>query len=323
MRVDHYLAPNRRATASPKPENSRETPQRSRKRWLLSLRPKPARAAESNPRAGSRRDRREVVRCIVQSETVAVAEAAVHFNSGDEVFAAETAAHGRGLQGQRTAGADGVAELPGIAAGEVLGGDGVFGDVPAFESFREQQLGFEFVIVFLAGDGVRDGVVGFDVVAFDFFQNFVGAAGLLVLDVEHGIDEVLVLEQAEAILPAEAGEDGAVVEGGLAVEVEFGGPPGGGAVFEFGPEGVEVVAGALRAEGGKVFDFEAAWLFEVVVVGDDVGALLRERGESEEGQCDQQERSAAERVWTAECAEGSQSTQRGENGMVGEQSRHI
>ena len=38
---------------------------------------------------------------------------------------------------------------------------------------------------------------------------------------------------------------------------------------------MEVVAAALRAEGGEVFDFEAAGLFQVVVVGDDVGALLR------------------------------------------------
>src|SRR5580700_6956569 len=39
--VFHERPPKRRASVAPNPENSRETPQRSRKRWLLSLRPKP------------------------------------------------------------------------------------------------------------------------------------------------------------------------------------------------------------------------------------------------------------------------------------------
>ena len=139
------------------------------------------------------------------------------------------------------------------------------------------------MIVFLASDGVGDGIVGFDIVTLDFFQDLVGAAGLLVFDVENGIDEVLALEKAEAVLPAEAGEDGAVAESGLAVEVELGGPPGGRAVFELGPEGVKVVAAALGAEGGEVLDFEAARLLEIVVVGDDVRTLLRRRGRDESG----------------------------------------
>jgi len=37
----HRRPPNMRSTAAPKPENSRETPQRSKKRWLLSFKPKP------------------------------------------------------------------------------------------------------------------------------------------------------------------------------------------------------------------------------------------------------------------------------------------
>ncbi len=111
------------------------------------------------------------------------------------------------------------------------------------------QLGFEFVPVFLARFGVGVAVVCFDVVAFDLFQDLVGAAGVFVLDVEDGVDEMLVLEQAEAVLPAKASKDRAVVESGLAIEIKLGGPPGGGAVFEFRPEGVEVIASALRAEG--------------------------------------------------------------------------
>jgi hypothetical protein len=127
-----------------------------------------------------------------------------------------------------------------------------------FEGFGKQELRFEFVVVLLAGDGVGDGVVGLDVVAFHFFQDLVGAAGLLVFDVENGIDEKLALQQAKAVLPAGASGDGAVVEGGLAIEIKLGGPPGGGAVFELSPEGMKIVALALGAEGREVFDFEAA-----------------------------------------------------------------
>ena len=116
-----------------------------------------------------------------------------------------------------------------------------------------------------------------DVVTFDLFQDLVGAADLLVLKVEHGIDEVLALEKTNAVLPAEAGEDGAVVERGLTVEVDLGRPPGGGAVLELGPESMKVVAAALGAEGGEILDLEAAGFLKIVVVGHDVGAFLRLR----------------------------------------------
>jgi len=218
---------------------------------------------------------RQVMRSVVQTEAVTIAKSAVHLNAGNEVLRTEVAALRRSFERKRAARADGVSEFPGIASSHVLGSDRVFGDVPSVESFREQQFELEFVIVFLAGDGVGVGVVGFDVMSFDFFENLVGAAGLLVLEVEHGIDEVLALEKTYAILDAEAGEDRAVSEGGLAVEVEFRGPPGGRAIFEFSPERVEVVAAALRAEGREVFDFEVAGFFQVVIVGDDVRTLLR------------------------------------------------
>ena len=147
------------------------------------------------------------------------------------------------------------------------------------------------MIMLLASDGVGISIVGFDVVAFDLFQDLVGAAGLFVFDIEHGIDEVFALEKAETVLPAEAGEDGAVVERGLPVEVELGGPPGRGAVFELGPESVKIVAGALCGEGGEVFDFEAAGFLEIVVISDDVGTLLRMRRKSD---CSQEQRQQAE-----------------------------
>ena len=70
----------------------------------------------------------------------------------------------------------------------------------------------------------------------------------------------------------------------MPVEVDLGGPPSGRAVFKLSPVGEKVVACALGAEGGKVLDLEAAGLFEVVVVGDDIGALLGASGQRDDGE---------------------------------------
>jgi hypothetical protein len=124
--------------------------------------------------------------------------------------------------------------------------------------------------------------------AFHFLSDLIRAADVLVLDVENRIDEMLALQDAKAVFEAEAGKDGGIAESGLAIEVELAGPPGGGAVLELHPEGVEVIAGALRAKGGEVFDFEVAGLFEIVVIGDDVRAFLgkgRPREENEKKRC--------------------------------------
>ena len=227
--------------------------------------------------------RRQVLGSVVEAEAVSVTEAAVHFNSGYEIFGAKTATLGRSLQRQRPAGADRVTELPGIAAGQVLDGDGVLGKIPSLEILRQNQFELEFMIVFLARDGVRVGVIRLAIVAFNFLQNLVCTIDLLVLDIEHWIDEVFVLQHAETVLPAETGEQAAVVESTLAVEIDLGGLPGSCAIFELGPVGNLIIAGALRAEGGKVFDFETARFFEVVIVGDDVGTLLRINAGSDEG----------------------------------------
>jgi hypothetical protein len=137
------------------------------------------------------------------------------------------------------------------------------------------------VVLLLAGKRVGHCVIGLDVVSLDFFHDFVGAADLLVFDVEDRVDEVFALKHAEAIFQAEAGEDGAIAECSLAVEVELSGPPGGCTIFELSPEGVKVIAATLRAEGREVLNLEAAGFLQVVIVGDDVGTLLRSSGERE------------------------------------------
>src|SRR5436305_11596346 len=153
-----------------------------------------------------------------------IAEAAVYFDSSSEILRAQGAALGSRLERQRAARTDGVTELPRLAGGDVLGDNCVLGNIPAMECFRENQLGFEFVLVFLTGFGVGGGVIFLNIMPFDFFQYLVGAADLLVFNVKHRVDEVLPLKNAEAIFQPEAGEKGALVKRGLAVEVEFSGP---------------------------------------------------------------------------------------------------
>src|SRR5712691_2722812 len=110
--------------------------------------------------------------------------------------------------------------------------------------------------------------------AFHLLQNLVRAALVLVFEIENRVDEVFALQRPQAVLPAKAREDRAVVECGLSIEVQLGSPPGGGTVFKLGPEGVEVVARALGAERREVLYFKAAGFFEIVIIGNEIGPFL-------------------------------------------------
>src|SRR5690348_16003047 len=95
---------------------------------------------------------------------------------------------------------------------------------------------------------VRDGVVRFDIVAFHFLNDLVRFADLFVLYVDDGVDEVLALERAEAVLPAEPRENRAVAQGRLPIEIKLGSPPGFDSVFQLCPIRVKVVPAPLRAK---------------------------------------------------------------------------
>jgi hypothetical protein len=83
---------------------------------------------------------------------------------------------------------------------------------------------------------------------------------------------VLTFQGADTVLETQARKYGAVME-----RV----PPGGGPVLKFSPEGVEVVAGTLRPEGGKVFNFQVAGLLKIVIIGNHVRTLLSPAGMGE------------------------------------------
>src|ERR1700730_19423191 len=71
---------------------------------------------------------------------------------------------------------------------------------------------------------------------------------------------------------------------GLSLEVQAEGPPLGGPIFTLCPKGMKVVAGALRTEDRRIIDLKGTAIFEVVIIGDDIGSLLsvaRDRGDGE------------------------------------------
>ncbi len=235
------------------------------------------------------RDGRKILGRFAKTKAVAVAQASIQFNAGDEIFRADVAAAGRGLERERPAGADRVAKLPGFVR-EVFHGQGIDRDIPAAEGFGEQKFHFELVNVLAARVGVRGGVIAFNVVAFHFFEDFVRAAGVLKFDVEDRVDRMLARQQAEAIFPTHTGEEGAVVKGGLSCEIELRGVPRGYSVLEFGPEGVEIAGVALRSERRKICEIKTSRFLEVVIVGDDVGTFLREGRRAERHRTAERER---------------------------------
>src|SRR6202040_1348238 len=120
-------------------------------------------------------------------------------------------------------------------------------DIPALNVAGEQKLELQFMFVLLPQGGVGIGEIGLSVVPFDFLQNLVGTADLPVFDIEHWIDEVFAPQQAKAVFQPKPSKYATVGEGRLAVHIKRSRPPSRGAVFQFRPEGVKVVAATLRA----------------------------------------------------------------------------
>src|SRR5256885_10176140 len=108
--------------------------------------------------------------------------------------------------------------------------------------------------VLLTSFRIRNEEARFYVETFAFFEDLVRAVLVFILNIEDRIDKVFALQKTEAILPAQAREQRAVVESSLAVQVELCRPPGGCAVFELGPEGVEAVAASLGAIRREILD---------------------------------------------------------------------
>src|SRR5712672_3699523 len=126
----------------------------------------------------------------------------------------------------------------------------------------------------LASYGVRSKKIRCPIVTFHFPEDFVGTVLVYVLNVKDWIDDVFVPKRTKTVFPAYAGEKCAVAKSGLAIQVKFGGPPSRSAVFQLGPESMKVIAAMLGPESRKVFDLKIAGLFQIVIVGNKIGAFL-------------------------------------------------
>src|SRR5260370_5738543 len=126
----------------------------------------------------------------------------------------------------------------------------------------------------LASYGVGSKKIRCNIVTFHFPEDFVGAILVYVLNVKDWIDDVLVLKRPKTVFPAYAREKRAVAKSGLAIQIKLGGPPSRSAVLQFSPESMKVIAAMLVPESRKVFDLKVAGLFQIVIVGNKIGAFL-------------------------------------------------
>src|SRR5215831_13819334 len=228
-----------------------------------------------------------VVRCVMEAEGVAVAQAAVHLDTGNEFLCAEDALPGAGCQFEGTAGGNRIAKLPG-AVGQVLLKNQILAEVPALVVAAQDQLQLDFALSFLAGNGIAIGKVGNAIMTNNLEEALVGAVDVFELDIQHGIDPMLAGQGTKAIFPAKSGEDGAVSGRGYTVEVSFSGPPGLGAVFELHRGAAKPVSQRGRTYGALDGNFKVAWLLHIVRIGHEVRPFLGEGG-STQGQQQQGE----------------------------------
>ena len=93
------------------------------------------------PRGISHVSTGKVVGGLRKPKAVAIAKPSVKFCAQSEVFAAEIAGIRAGLESERTTRSQSVAKFPGEGA-EILLGDEILRDIPAFEIAGENELEF-------------------------------------------------------------------------------------------------------------------------------------------------------------------------------------
>src|ERR1700741_878403 len=124
-----------------------------------------------------------VLRGVPQRQRPCIAQAAVSFDSGYELFRTEGTGPATGSCAQWTRRSDRITELPrGVA--QIFLGDEVFRNVPGLEVQGEDQPCLSFMLMLLPGLGVGLRKVGLPVMCHHFEQRLVGAGDVFILDVE-------------------------------------------------------------------------------------------------------------------------------------------
>src|SRR5713101_8314786 len=114
----------------------------------------------------------QVMRGAREGKVVGVAQTTVELHPGTEVLRAKSAVFRACGKRQRPAHTDGISKFPRRTA-QLFLGDEVFGEVPAPEVAREDQLAFDFSEAFAAQIAVRCGKVSFGIEPNNFLERFV------------------------------------------------------------------------------------------------------------------------------------------------------
>src|SRR5262249_27504366 len=221
--------------------------------------------------------RRNVMPRAGQARVSARAESSVGFNRQREVFPAETTGAAACQSAEGAGDANAVPELQSFVFREVLFDRHCSRHVPTAQNARQNQLAFQFVRNVLTQFG--DLLERQSTAAHYFLLDSTRFVDPLVFDVEDRVHAMLALQRSESVLPSPPRKAGPVASRSDPFRVKFGGPPSSDAVLEFEPRRrVRGTASFWKAAGACDGDFEVVWFFEEMIVGHEVGALLRRRG---------------------------------------------
>src|SRR6266540_3182918 len=225
--------------------------------------PEPGRYLQRRARSGApRQDRRNEVPRLAKTGLLCAAQAAVHLDARNEVFATHATTRPARQIAERARRADAVAKLEAFVRGQVLLDDDVLREVPGPDRARHNELAFELVLVLFAQ--FSDGLGLERSLADNFLLDSACLVDGLVLDIDHGIQTVLAFQRSEPMLPAPPGKRGSIVARSDSLQVQLGRPPPSDPVLQFQPgRGVTRPAGLRQADSGGEADLEIAGLFEV------------------------------------------------------------
>src|SRR5207244_3512550 len=148
----------------------------------------------------------------------------------------------------------GIAKLPRLV-GKILFRDNIFADVPPAKIAAQYKLELHLSLFLAPNLGVRIEEIVLAVMSNHLTQGFVAAVDVFEFHVKNRVDPVFAQKRTKAVFPAITSENGAVVLGGLAVEVYLRSPPLGGPIFEFHRTADKAVPVRRLAHRVEEFDF--------------------------------------------------------------------
>jgi hypothetical protein len=161
-----------------------------------------------------------------------ISKAAICFQTKPEVLAAEIANLRPGRQRQRSVYTDRVSEFP-RSMNDILFGNKVLREIPSPPVATEYQLAFDLSLHFLPGGVVWLQKIGPP--SWPTISKSALSAPLMFSNSRYsiGLIQCSLLVNRKTILPTKTRKNGALIHGGLSIEVELCRPPAEQPVFKF------------------------------------------------------------------------------------------